>query len=382
MSRPKHELADIIERFGGAFIEQYHPNAYQLRVLGALSVCRTAALGGHTYRCDHCNREHIAYNSCRNRHCPKCQGAKQAFWVEDRINNAYPVKHYHIVFTLPHELNAICQLDSRWFYNHLFATVWKVLRTFGYSHFGVQSGAICLLHTWGGSLIFHPHLHCIVPALGYSLRGCLKKIGKGGKFLYPVKQLSLNFRNNFMAGIKKHLNKQLLLASWQSTIDSAWAKPWNVNCKPSLGKPEKVVKYLGQYTHRVAISNQSIVDVDDQDVRFIRKDYCDQEQMKTTCLTGVEFLRRFCQHILPAGFVKIRHYGIYSTRFRNTLLKHPDKIVVKPLETTIQRIKRVLGIEVCRCPACKKGRLIPVAILPRIRSPGFVKTAMAKWMKY
>jgi len=382
MSRPKHEIADIIERFGGAFIDQYHPNSYQLRVLGALSTCRTAALGGHKYRCDHCGRDHIAYNSCRNRHCPKCQGAKQAFWVEDRINNAYPVKHYHIVFTLPHELNAICQLDSRWFYDHLFASVWNVLLAFGYSHFGVQSGALCLLHTWGQSLTFHPHLHCIVPALGYSLRGRLKKIGKGGKFLYPVTQLSMNFRKNFMAGLKKHLIKQSLLSTYQSIIDSAWGKPWNVNCKPSLGKPQQVIKYLGQYTYRVAINNQRIVDVDDRDVRFIRKDYRDQKQMKTTRLSGVEFLRRFCQHILPAGFVKIRHYGIYSSRFRSTILKDPDKMVVKPVETTIERIKRVLGIDVYRCPACKKGRLIPVAILPRIRSPGFVKTAMLKWMNY
>jgi len=382
MSRPKHEITDIIERFGGTFMDQYHPNSYQLRVLGALSACRTTALGGHKYRCDHCHREHISYNSCRNRHCPKCQGAKQAFWVEDRINNAYPVKHYHIIFTLPHELNAICQLDSRWFYDHLFASVWNVLLAFGYSHFGVQTGAVCLLHTWGQSLSFHPHIHCIVPALGYSIKGRMKKIGKGGKFLYPVIQLSLNFRKKFMADIKKHLIKLSLMPSYQSIIDNAWGKPWLVFCKPSLGKPEKVIKYLGQYTHRVAICNQRIVDVDDRDVRFMLKDYRDHEQIKTTRLTGVEFLRRFCQHILPARFIKIRHYGIYSTRFRSRIRKDPDKMVVKTIETTIERIKRVLGIDVYRCPTCKKGRLIPVAILPRIRSPVFVKTSIAKWMNY
>lgn len=142
------------------------------------------------------------------------------------------------------------------------------------------------------------------------------------------------------------------------------------------------IKYLGQYTHRVAIGNQRIVAVGERNVRFMLKDYNDQKQTKTTRLTGVEFLRRFCQHILPVGFVKIRHYGIYSTRFRSTILKNPDKMVVKPEETTIERIKRVLGIDVYKCPVCKKGRLIPVAILPRIRSPGFITTALAKWMNY
>lgn len=147
MRRPKHEVAEIIRGFGSRFVESCQPNTYQLRTLDALTKCRTAALGGHKYHCDSCGKEQISYNSCRNRHCPKCQTAEQAFWVEDRIENAYSVKHFHIVFTLPEELNTICLLDSQWFYNHMFATVWDTLRTFGYSHYGVESGAICVLHT-------------------------------------------------------------------------------------------------------------------------------------------------------------------------------------------------------------------------------------------
>src|SRR4030043_1230776 len=376
MSRPKHEVAEIIERFGDRFILKHRPNTYQLRVLRALAMCRTSALGGHKYRCDLCGREHISYNSCRNRHCPKCQGVKQAFWIEDRINNAYPVKHYHIVFTVPEALNAICLLDGKWFYNHLFTTVWDILRSFGYSHFGVENGAICILHTWGQNLSFHPHIHCIVPALGYTLKGNMKHIGKGGKYLYPVTQLSLKFRGKFMAGGKKRLAKQNLLPHYRTPVENAWNKSWVVFCEPSFGKPEHVIGYLGQYTHRVAITNHRIVDVNDQQVRFMLKDYRDGGNGKTTSLTGDEFLRRFCLHILPSGFVKIRHYGIYSSRFRSTILKDKNKMVIKPVEYTLERINRVMGFDVHQCPHCKKGRLIPVTVMPRIRSPAFIGLAV------
>ena len=369
MSRPKHEVAEIIERFGERFIEKDRPNGYQIRVLGALSKCRTSALGGHKYQCDHCGRDQISYNSCRNRHCPKCQGANQAFWIEERMNNAYPVNHYHIVFTVPDALNAICLLDSRWFYNHLFAVVWDTLRSFGYSHFGIESGAICVLHTWGENLSLHPHIHCIVPSLGYTLRGGMKHIGKGGKYLYPVTQLSDKFRGKFMAGVKSQLARNGLLSQYRSSVEKAWRKPWVVFCEPSLGKPEHVVGYLGQYIHRVAISNHRIIDMNDREVRFMLKDYRDKGKIKTATLTGEEFMRRFCLHILPRGFVKIRHYGIYSTRFRTTILNDKDKMIIKPVETTIERIARLIGIDVRQCPCCKKGKLVAVAIVPRIRPP-------------
>jgi Putative transposase/Transposase zinc-binding domain len=371
MRRPMLEVADIIQRFGESFISKHQPNSYQIRVLRALSMCRTSALGGHKYRCDHCGCEHISYNSCRNRHCPKCQCAKQAFWVEDRINNAYSVKHYHIVFTVPEALNEICLIDSKWFYNHLFETVWDVLHSFGYSHFTVESGAICILHTWGQNLSLHPHIHCIVPALGYTFKGLMKQIGRTGKYLYPVTQLSLKFRGKFLAGVKKHLARQDLLSDYLGQVKDAWNKPWVVYCEPSLGKPQHVVGYLGQYIHRVAITNHRIIDIGDHDVLFSLKDYSDQGKQKTTSLTGEEFLRRFCLHILPSGFVKIRHYGIYSSRFRSTILKDKCKMVIKPVETTIERINRLTGIDICRCPWCKTGRLILADIVPRSHSPDF-----------
>jgi hypothetical protein len=332
-------------------------------------MCRTAAVGGHKYRCDNCGCEHISYNSCRNRHCPKCQSTKQAFWVEERLKNAYPVKHYHLVFTVPEALNEICLIDSKWFYNHLFAAVWNTLQSFGYSHYAVESGAICILHTWGQNLSLHPHVHCIVPALGYTVKGSMKQIGKAGKYLYPVTRLSLKFRGKFMAGVKKYLAGEDLLSQYHDHINKAWNNRWVVFCEPSLGKPEHVVGYLGQYTHRVAITNHRIFDVSDHEVLFSLKDYSDQGMQKTIMLTGEEFLRRFCMHILPSGFVKIRHYGIYSSRFRNTIMKDKSKMVIQLVETTIERINRLTGIDICLCPRCRKGKLILVDVIPRSRSP-------------
>lgn len=372
MSRSEHEVADIIRRFGERFIINHQPNPYQLRVLRALSICRTAALGGHKYRCNNCGREHISYNSCRNRHCPKCQTTKQAFWVEERIRKAYPVKHYHLVFTVPDVLNEICLTDSKWFYNHLFEAVWDVLGSFGYSHYAVESGAICILHTWGQNLSLHPHIHCIVPSLGYSIRGRMKHIGKKGKYLYPVTQMSLKFRGKFMDGVKKYLIRKELLPDYIEQIKAAWNKPWVVFCEPSLGKTEHVAGYLGQYTHRVAITNHRIIDITDTEVLFSLKDYRDQGRQKITSVRGEEFLRRFCMHILPTGFVKIRHYGIYSSRFLNTIMKDKGKMVIQQVETTIERINRLIGIDVTCCPLCRRGQLIYTCVIPRSRSPGLL----------
>ena len=369
MSRPRHEVAEIIRCFGSRFVERYHPNTYQLRTLDALTKCRTMALGGHKYRCDSCGREHISYNSCRNRHCPKCQAAKQAFWVEDRMENAYAVKHFHIVFTIPEALNAICLLDSAWFYNQLFATVWDTLRTFGYSHYGVESGAICVLHTWGQNLSLHPHIHCIVPAAGLTLNGTLKHIAKKGKYLYPVSMLSATFKEKFLKGLKKRLEKTHILSQYRTLLENVRHRPWVVFCEPSFGKPQHVLGYLGQYIHRVAISNHRILKVTDRDVTFMLKDYRDEGKNTVTILSGVEFLRRFCQHILPYRYVKIRYYGIYSSRFRSAMLRENPKLIIKVPEPVTARINRGMNLDVHRCPFCGKGCLVPIAVVPRVRSP-------------
>ena len=371
MSRPKYEVADVIERFGPQFLAECKPNQYQVRVLNALGLCRTSELGWHKDVCDCCGKERISYNSCRNRHCPKCQSARQAFWIEDLLETTLPVKHYHIVFTVPHELNQVCLLDSKWFYGQLFSAVWDTLRQFGYTHFGVEGGAVCVLHTWGQNLSLHPHIHCIVPAPGETLAGNMKDIGSSGKYLYPVAQLSTVFRGKLMESIKRNLKKQSLLQQHRHLVDAAWKKPWVVHCEPSLGKPEHVVKYLGQYTHRVAITNQRIIGIDAEGVSFMHKDYSDKAKQKPVKLSGVEFIRRFCLHILPRRFVKIRRYGIYSSRARALKQKANPKMVIdtRKGEPVQQRIQRLTGFDVYQCPFCKQGYMRVIEEIPRVRSP-------------
>ena len=371
MSRPKYEIAQVIEQFGEDFVKQYNPNSYILRTLNALKACRTAALGGHKEQCDYddCKRIRIGYNSCRNRHCPKCQAAKQAFWVEDVSERIIDTKYFHIVVTVPHVLNSICLLDSKLFYSILFSSVWDTLRTLGYTHYGAETGALAILHTWGQNLSLHPHIHCLVPAAGISLAGNVKKISKKDKYLYPVNKMSIDFRSVMMKQLKKQLKKNGQLPEYQTIIDKAWAKEWVVFCEPSFADADRVIKYLGQYTHRVAISNHRLQNIDDNNVSFYYKDNRDNGKNKPTTLPGVEFLRRFCMHILPKRFVKIRYYGILSNRYRKkTMLLRvikPDR----PKETVPQRMKRLTGFDIYQCPFCKKGQMHTIEELPRIRSP-------------
>lgn len=367
--RTAFEIADVIARFGRDYIEQCSPNAYTIRVFDALSKCRTAALGGHKERCDCCERERISYNSCGNRHCPKCQAGKQAVWVENRIRDAFEVKHYHVVFTVPEVLNHICLLDSGSFYNALFRNVWDTLRTFGYSHYAVESGAICVLHSWGQNLSLHPHIHCIVPATGLDFKGKLKDIGKSGKYIYPEKMLCATFKGKMMQSLKAQLQIKGVLTKHQSVINAAYQKQWVVHCEPSLASPEHVVKYLGQYTHRIAISNQRLLNVDEHGVTFMHKDYRDGARKKPITLPGVEFLRRFAMHILPHRFVKIRYFGVYGSRYKALVKQQAKKKIVIPLESPQERLLRLTGFDVYLCPHCKTGRMVTVEILPRIRSP-------------
>lgn len=368
--RPQFEVAQIIDRFGSQFIEQCQPNSFAVRTLDALQKCRTSALGGHKDACDCCGREHISYNSCGNRHCPKCQSNKQALWAEDRMNDALDVKYFHVVFTIPEALNQVCLLDSKRFYSAMFECAWSVLQAFGYSHYGVESGAICVLHTWGQNLGLHPHIHCIVPAAGLTLKGKLKQITKQGKYLYPVRMLSTVFRGKLLEKLKHQLKKSNQLPQYQSLLDDLWKKPWVVYCEPPLGNAQQIVRYLGQYTHRVAISNHRIQNIDDSGITFWYKDYKDNSKKKLTKLSGVEFLRRFCLHILPRRFVKIRHYGILSSKQKDQLkpfrAKKPEPNVK---ETAQERIVRITGFDRHQCPFCKTGTMHTVELLPRIRSP-------------
>jgi hypothetical protein len=373
MQRPRYEITHVIERFGQQFVEQCQPNSFILRTLDALRKCRTADLGGHEEKCDCCEKKRYSYNSCCNRHCPKCQASKQAFWVEDRMEEALDVKHFHIVFTVPEALNNICLLDSKHFYNSMFDCVWNTLYSFGYTHYGTETGAICVLHTWGQNLSLHPHIHCIVPAAGLTLDGKLKHISKKSKYLYNVKMLSYVFKGKFLSKIKSFLKQNNEISQHQQLLDDVYKKKWVVFCEPPLGSPAQIVKYLGQYTHRVAISNDRILEIDDNDVRFLFKDYSDNSRIKPAKLSGVEFLRRFCLHILPYRFVKIRYYGILSNKMKNFIgLIAPNKKANRAVESPQQRLKRLTGFDVYKCPFCKKGRMHIVNIIPRIRSPGNV----------
>jgi hypothetical protein len=300
------------------------------------------------------------------------------------MQNTLPIKHYHLVFTVPHLLNAVCLHNQRIFYDLLFAAMWNTLRSFGYTHYGIESGAVAVLHTWGQNLSLHPHIHCIVPAAGYSLDGQWKNIGHSEKYLYPVKQLSDAFKGRFLDSLKRALRKQNELFLFDHRIQQAYKTSWVVHCEPSLASVVHVVKYLGQYTHRVAITNQRILNIAEGKVTFIAKDYRDGAIKKPVTMDGVEFLRRFTMHILPKRFVKIRRYGIYNhTVKRNLKLQFSpqekpdiDSLIKRkePPETNLQRFKRLTGFDPCQCPVCKKGTMIVVRELPRIRSPDWSLT--------
>jgi hypothetical protein len=377
--RTRFELADAVNLFGSGLLAKTKLTPLQLRVLDKLSLCRTSALGGHEEACDNCGSVRYSYNSCGDRHCPKCQAAKQAFWIDDLVQNTLPVKHFHIVFTVPHQLNVVCLHNQRLYYDLLFAAVWDTLRSFGYSHYGVESGAVAVLHSWGQNLSLHPHIHCIVPAAGYTLDGQWKNIGHSGQYLYPVHQLSNAFKGKFLDSLKRALRKQNELALFNDAVQQVYKTKWVVHCEPSLAGADHVVKYLGQYTHRVAITNQRILNIANGKVTFIAKDYRDRAFKKPVTLDGIEFLRRFSLHILPKRFVKIRRFGIYNhTLKRNLDLQFmlPPKADIdaiirerEPPETTLQRLERLTGVNPCLCPVCKTGRMIAISVLPRIRSP-------------
>jgi hypothetical protein len=304
---------------------------------------------------------------------------KQAFWIEDLMQSTLAVKHFHIVFTMPHLLNVVCLHNQRVYYDLLFAAVWHTLRSFGYSHYGVETGAVAVLHSWGQNLSLHPHIHCIVPAAGYSLDGQWKNIGHSGQYLYPVHQLSNAFKGRFLDSLKRALRKENELELFNEVVRDSYKTKWVVHCEPSLAGAGHVVKYLGQYTHRVAITNQRILNIENGNITFITKDYRDKACKKPVTLDGAEFLRRFSLHILPRRFVKIRRFGIYNhTTKRNLDLQFtlPQKADIDamikekaPPETTLQRFERLTGINPCLCPVCKTGRMVAIKEIPRIRSP-------------
>jgi hypothetical protein len=379
--RTRFELADAIHLFGAGLFARTKLTPLQLKALGKIASCRTASLGGHEEACDNCGMVRYSYNSCGDRHCPKCQAAKQAFRIDDLRQNTLPIKHYHIVFTLPHVLNGVCLHNQRVYYDLLFAAVWHTLRSFGYSHYGVETGAVAVLHSWGQNLSLHPHVHCLVPSAGYTLDGRWKNIGHQGQYLFPVHQLSEAFKAKFLDSLKRTLRKLNELSLFYGELQQAWKTKWVVHCEPSLASAEYVIKYLGQYTHRVAITNDRILNIADGKVTFMAKDYRDRAVRKPVTIDGDEFLRRFTMHILPQRFVKIRRFGIYNhTTKRNLELQfvpqekpYVEALIKRqqPPQTNVERFAKLTGINPCLCPVCKTGQMVAIRHLPRIRSPAW-----------
>lgn len=368
--KTKTELAQLVKIFGKSLLKGTSLSPQQTKVLHNIIRCRTATLGGHKEVCTTCGVIKYHYNSCGDRHCPKCQYNKQIKWIEKLEKQALPVKHYHVIFTVPHVLNSICLWNKKRYFNILFKSVWETLRSFGYTHYGVESGAIAVLHTWGQNLSLHPHVHCIVPAAGVDLKGNWKHIGKKDKYLYPVKQLSTAFKGKFLYYLKKEL-QGLNITGFSKNINEAYSKNWVVYCEAPMSGVNQVIKYLGQYTHRIAISNQRILGITNKEVHFLAKDYRDNATVKKVKLQGEEFLRRFVQHVLPKGFMRIRRYGVYNaTTQRNLKVKlTQEKSEFEQLLEAKEKTLEQHTPKIRTCPICKKGKMIVIKELPRIRSP-------------
>ena len=338
--RPAYELAQVIDRYAEEFIQQHSPNAYVRRTLSALQRCRSASLGGHVDRCDTCGHIRISYNSCRNRHCPKCQNTQREAWIENRKRDLLPVPYFHVVFTVPDKLNSLFMHHPAELYNLLFSSAWNTLAQFSYTRLHAETGMVAILHTWGQNLSLHPHIHCIVPGGGIDYKDQWKQVpvsANGKVFLFDVKSLSRVFRGKFMAGLKK------VVAIQANDIHQLYKTDWVVYTKEPFAGPNQVVEYLGRYTHKVAIGNHRLLNISDEGVTFRWRDYRDNKE-KVMQLAGTEFLRRFCQHILPRRFVRIRHYGLLSSTKREILreLQRSFGIIVPPV------IEKKHWKEICR----------------------------------
>ena len=358
------ELADIVRRHGASFRATHRLCAVQHRALNAIEHCRTAALGGELYQCDACSAQRYVYHSCRNRHCPKCQTRAKERWLAARRAELLPVPYYHLVFTLPHELNALAQGRPREIYTMLFAAASETLVEFGRNPrwLGGEIAATVVLHTWGQTLSQHLHLHCLIAAGALSEAGAWLRSRRG--FLFPVKALSIVFRAKFLAALVKLTVQAPLPAALR-------AKPWVVYAKRPFAGPEQVLEYLGRYTHRTAISNERLVSLEAESVRFRYKDYAHGNRRKVMQLEAVEFLRRFALHVVPRGFNRIRHYGLLANRSKRALLAQaraaldaPAPVLVATASESVAAFwQRIAGLDIERCPHCHRGSLRVVATL-------------------
>lgn len=351
--RPAIEVADVLEAYWLQVQQSANINSWQLRTLGAVMRCRSAAMGSHADGCSSCGHLRISYNSCRNRHCPKCQGIQTAQWIQAREAELLPVPYFHVVFTLPDILHTLCMHQPAAMYNILFDAVWETINSFGHDAkwLGAQTGMIAILHTWGQTMTLHPHLHCIVPGGGLTKQNKWRTAKSDGKYLFNVKAMGTVFRGKFLALLKDRLPQH----TGKALLSSLYKQPWVVFAKKPFDSPHSVIEYLGRYTHKIAISNHRLQKLENGIVDFTYKDYRHGSVTKTMQLGGMEFIRRFSMHILPKGFVRIRHYGILSSSS-----KQKCAAVIKAQLPAIKipaYIKTAIKQEAYnphQCPACKK----------------------------
>lgn len=364
-------VQDAFLKFYSVFQESFRVSAQQAKAALNIMHCRTATLGGRVSKCEECGHFAVSYNSCRNRHCPLCQGVVRAVWVDKRSRDILNAPYFHVVFTLPEQLHSLIYQNQQLLYNLMYKVVAETLFELcgDKKYLGAQPGFFCVLHTWGQDLHYHPHIHIVVLAGGLTKHKQWRSSSK--KFFVPVKVLSKKFRGKYMYYLKQYYRQNLLKfygnaeqyhdeKVFQELIDQCYDKDWYTYTKRTFSGPLAVVKYLSNYTHRIAISNTRVVSVDEHRVTFTVKDYQDSSKKKTMSLLGTEFVRRFLMHILPKGFVKIRYYGILANRSKKTKLPLCRKLTRSPSYTprfeglkTIDVLYIITGKDVTVCPECR-----------------------------
>ena len=371
----KWEVADIFRLYGKEYRDCHCLPPYQLKVMHAIEICRTEYLGGHREKCDNCGHEHYNYHSCRNRHCPKCQTLTKAKWLEDRKAELLHVSYFHNVFTLPHELNPIALANKKLIYGILFKSVAETLLHFGHNpEKGLNGtlGFIAILHTWDQKLLDHIHLHCVIPG-GALSSDKSRWIPSKKDYLFNVEALSITFRGKFLYYFKKAFTEgEVILTKktghleegFRSFIKSLYKHKWVVYCKKPFAGPEAVLDYVGRYTHRIALSNNRILDGENDRVTFTYRDRKDDYKLKEETIEAHEFIRRFLIHTLPSGFMKIRHYGFLANRSKkDNLIRIRQLLGMNPelperIEKKYQELMLELtGTDITKCPECKKGTM-------------------------
>lgn len=358
------ELQNIFADHGEEYRQSHQLSLVQSKAMTAIERCRTAALGAHMDICENCGLTEISYNSCRNRHCPKCQTLSKERWIESRKQDLLNVGYFHVVFTVPSELRPVFYQNQVAMYNLLFQTVAETLQALAGNkkYLGARLGFTSILHTWGQNLCYHPHIHCIVPGGGLDSLGRWRT--SRNKFFFPVRVLSRLFRGNFLhhlkqAGLVFHGEQKYLEnpADWDRLLNSCYKKEWIVYCKPPFRDAVCVVEYLGRYTHRIAISNNRILSTQEGKVSFKWRDYKDQNRWKIMSLPAQEFIRRFLMHVLPSRFMKIRHYGLLASRDKTKRLVLCKRLTNTSINartsiTAAALIQKLTGRDVSVCPAC------------------------------